>query len=131
MESMSWIKNRPLSIVLRVQLLVALVVVVIIGFLLDLHGAISALLGGMVSVISSAAFAIIISQHKGYTAGGTIRTALRAEAVKIILTVILLWVVLKSYENVNAFAFIGTFILTVLVHSMAIFVSDNTKNKIN
>lgn len=131
MESMSWIKNRPLGIALRVQLLVTLVVVVILGLLLDLHGAISALLGGMVSVISSAAFAIIISQHKGYTAGETIRTALRAEAVKIILTVILLWVVFKSYENVNALAFIGTFILTVMVHSMALFVSDNTKNKIN
>jgi len=102
-------------------------VAIVIALLLDLNGALSAILGGLVNIISSAAFAIIISHHQGYTASGTIRTALRAEAVKVILTVILLWTVFKNYENVNAFAFIGTFILTVLVHSMALFVSDNTK----
>ena len=128
---MSWIKNRPLSIVLRVQLLLTLIVAVVFGFLSDLHGAISAMLGGIVSLISSAAFAVIISRHKGYAAGEAIRTAVRAEIVKISLIVILLWVVFKSYESVNAFAFIGTFVLTVLAHSMALFVSDNIKNKIN
>ena len=128
---MSWIKNRPLSIVLRVQLLLTLIVAVVFGFLSDLHGAISAMLGGVVNLISSAAFAVIISRHKGYAAGEAIRTAVRAEIVKISLIVILLWVVFKSYESVNAFAFIGTFVLTVLAHSMALFVSDNIKNKIN
>ena len=124
---MSWIKNRPLYIVLRVQLLVAMVVAVVVWYFLGVQGAISALLGGLVSVISSAAFAIIISRHKGYTAGETIRTALRAESVKIILTVSLLWLVFKFYENVNAPVFIGAFILTVLVHSLALLIADDTK----
>lgn len=124
---MSWIKSRPLKIVLRVQLLITLVVAVAIGIFLGLQSAISAALGGGVSVISSAAYAIIVSHHKGYTAGETIRTALRAESVKIILTVILLWIVFKFYEDLNAFAFIGTFILTVLAYSMALLVSDDTK----
>jgi len=124
---MSWIKNRPLKIVLRVQLLITLVVAVAVGVFLGLQSAISAALGGSVSVISSAAYAIIVSHHKGYTAGETVRTALRAESVKIILTVSLLWVVFKFYENLNASAFIGTFILTVLAYSMALLVSDDTK----
>lgn len=124
---MSWIKNRPLKIVLRVQLLITLVVAVAIGIFLGVQSAISAALGGSVSVISSATYAIIVSHHKGYTAGETIRTALRAESVKIILTVILLWVVFKFYEDLNDFAFIGTFILTVLAYSMALLVSDDTK----
>ncbi|MER0202442.1 MAG: ATP synthase subunit I [Nitrosomonas sp.] len=124
---MSWIKNRPLKIVLRVQLLITLVVAVAIGVFLGMQSAISAALGGSVSVISSAAYAIIVSHHKGYTAGETVRTALRAESVKIILTVSLLWVVFKFYENLNASAFIGTFILTVLAYSMALLVSDDTK----
>ena len=124
---MSWIKNRPLYIVLRVQLLVAMVVAVVVWYFLGVQGAISALLGGLVSVISSAAFAIIISRHKGYTAGETIRTALRAESVKIILTVSLLWLVFKFYENVNAPVFIGIFILAVLVHSFALLIADDTK----
>ena len=124
---MSWIKNRPLNIVLRLQLLITLIVAVVIWFVLGFHGAVSAMLGGAVSVISSAAYAMIVSRHKGYTAEGTVRTALRAEAVKIILTVSLLWMVFKNYEDVNAFAFIGTFILNVLVYSMALLVSDDTK----
>ena len=124
---MSWIKNRPLKIVLRVQLLITLVVAVAVGVFLGMQSAISAALGGSVSVISSAAYAIIVSHHKGYTAGETLRTALRAESVKIILTVSLLWVVFKFYENLNASAFIGTFILTVLAYSMALLVSDDTK----
>ena len=124
---MSWIKNRRLNIVLRLQLFVTLIAAIVIWFFLSIHGAVSAVLGGAVSVISSAAFAIIVSRHKGYTAEGTIRTALRAEAVKIILTVSMLWMVFNNYENVNAFAFIGTFILNVLVYSMALFVSDDTK----
>ncbi|SDW61836.1 ATP synthase subunit I [Nitrosomonas oligotropha] len=124
---MSWIKNRPLKIVLRVQLLITLVVAVAVGVFLGMQSAISAALGGSVSVISSAAYAIIVSHHKGYTAGQTVRTALRAESVKIILTVSLLWVVFKFYENLNASAFIGTFILAVLAYSMALLVSDATK----
>jgi len=124
---MSWIKNRPLKIVLRVQLLITLAVAVAVGVFLGMQSAISAALGGSVSVISSAAYAIIVSHHKGYTAGETLRTALRAESVKIILTVSLLWVVFKFYENLNASAFIGTFILTVLAYSMALLVSDDTK----
>jgi len=123
----SWIKNRPLKIVLQLQLLVTSIVAVVIWLFLDIQSAVSAVLGGAVSVISSAAFAMIVSRHKGYTAEGTIRTALRAEAVKIILTVSLLWIVFKNYEDVSAFAFIGTFILNVLVYSMALLVSDETK----
>ncbi|MCB1984309.1 MAG: ATP synthase subunit I [Burkholderiales bacterium] len=126
----SWITIKPLLIVLRWQLVVTIAVAVALAPLMDMQSAISAFLGGMVSVISSAAFAIIVSRHKGYTAGGTIRTALRAEAVKIFLTIILLWTVFKLYDNVNAFAFIGTFILTVITHSLALFVSDS-KDKDN
>ena len=124
---MSWIKNRPLKIVLQLQLLVTSIVAVVIWLFLDIQSAVSAVLGGAVSVISSAAFAMIVSRHKGYIVEGTIRTALRAEAVKIILTVSLLWIVFKNYEDVNAFTFIGAFILNVLVYSMALLVSDDTK----
>ena len=121
----SWITVKPLLIVLRWQLVVTIAVAIALALLMDLQSAISAFLGGMVSIVSSAAFAIIVSRHKGYTAGGTIRTALRAEAVKIFLTIALLWIVFKLYDNVNAFAFIGTFILTVIMHSLALFVSDS------
>ncbi|MCB1934895.1 MAG: ATP synthase subunit I [Nitrosomonas sp.] len=125
----SWITVKPLQIVLRWQLLCTIMVSIAVVLLMDLESALSALLGGMVSVVSSAAFAVIVSRHQGYTAGGTIRTALRAEAVKILLTVLLLWLVFKLYENVNALVFIGTFIVTVILNSLALLVSDSKKNK--
>ena len=126
---MSWIKNRPLRAVLRVQLFLTLAVMIIIAVLSDVHSAISAMLGGMINLISSTVFAIIISHHRGYTAGEAIRTAVRAELIKISLIVVMLWIVFQKFENINAFAFIGTFILTVLAHSIALFVSDNVKIK--
>ncbi|SFP63067.1 ATP synthase protein I [Nitrosomonas cryotolerans] len=124
---MPWIKNRPLRIILIWQMLFVIVVAIVLGVWADLRSAVSAVLGGMVSIISSAAFALIVSNHRGYTASGTLRTALRAEAVKIIFTVILLWLVFKWYEDVNALAFVGTFAITVIVYSMALFISDDTK----
>lgn len=126
---MSWIKNRPLKIILRIQFLVTLIAVCGFWLLVDRHGGVSALLGGMISVATTAVYAIIVSQHSGYTAGAALRTALRAEAVKIVLTVGLLWIVFKYYESVNAFVFIGTFILTVLIYSLALLIADEAKSK--
>ncbi len=124
----SWTSVKPFVIVLRWQLYVTAAITIVLAALIGLPSALSAFLGGAVNIVSSAAFAIIVSRHKGYTADGTIRTALRAEAVKIILTIILLWTVFKLYDDVNALVFIGTFILTVIIHSLALFVSDS-KNR--
>ncbi len=124
---MPWVQNRPLRIVIQWQILLSIIAAFTFGLLIDLHGAISALLGGFVSVTSSFAFAIIISRHKGFTAGGTLRTALRAEAIKILVIVLLLWFVLVTYESVNTPVFIGTFVIAVIINSMALLVSDNAK----
>ncbi len=125
---MPWIKNRPLYVVLRIQFITTIIVAgVFLVFFDDLHSAISAMLGGVISVTSSAAFAIIVSNKSNYTASDTIRIALRAEAIKIVLIVSLLWAVFNFYVNVNALVFVGTFVLIVLVHSMALLVTDDTK----
>ena len=113
--------------VISAQLIITAVAAIGIGFWLGVHGVLSVLLGGMVSFVSSTAFALIISSHKGYSASDTVRIALRAEAVIIIL----LWAVLKNYENINVYAFIGVFIVTILAHSLALLVTDNVNNKIN
>ena len=128
---MSWINNKPLKVVICTQLIITVAIAIVIGFWLGMHGVMSVIFGGMVSFVSSMAFAIIISRHKGYSASDTVRTALRAEAVKIIIIIILLWAVLKNYENINVYAFIGVFIVTILAHSVALLVTDNVNNKIN
>ncbi|MBA4141442.1 MAG: ATP synthase subunit I [Nitrosospira sp.] len=124
---MPWIRNKPVRIVMRWQLIVTLAMVLASGLVWGIHGAASALLGGVISIISAAAFSAIISRYAGATAGGVLITAIKAEAVKIVVMVILLWLVLTLYTNVVAVGFIGTFALTVLVFGMALFVADDTK----
>lgn len=70
---------------------------------------------------------MIISISKGYTADDTVRIALRAEAVKIIIIVSLLWLAFKYYENINAVAFIGAFIFNVLIYSIVLLIADYKK----
>lgn len=124
---MPWTKNRPFYIVLCVQSISVFVLAVILWLLLGLHGALSVILGGAISVISTAAFVMIISISKGYTADDTVRIALRAEAVKIIIIVSLLWLAFKYYENINAVAFIGAFIFNVLIYSIVLLIADYKK----
>ena len=125
---MSWIKNKPLNTVLKVQVLVTFMAAFGVWVVHEeMHAAISAMLGGMISVASSAAYALLVSHHQGYAAGDAIRTALRAEAVKIILTIVLLWVAFRFYTSVNVITLIGTFILAVLTYSMALLVSEEVK----
>lgn len=124
---MPWIKNRPLRIIIRWQLLFTLIVALGCAIWVDDHSAFSALLGGFISVASSSAFALIVSLHKSNSASGVLRTALRAEAVKIIVIVISLWQVLTQFENINLIAFIGTFAAAVIINSMALLVSEDAK----
>jgi ATP synthase protein I len=112
---------------MRWQLIVTVAMVLTLGLVRGFHGAASALLGGVVSIISAAAFSAIISRYQGSTAGGVLITALKAEAVKIIVMVVLLWLVLTLYKDVVAVGFIGTFALTVLIFGMALFVKDDAK----
>ena len=50
--------------------------------------------------------------------------ALRAEAVKIGLALFLVWLVLTNYPQVAVAAFLGTFVVTMLIFAMAFFVRD-------
>ena len=124
---MSWIKNESLNLILRVQLLVTLLVAIVVGAVVGFQSAMSSMLGGSISVISTAVYALIISRHKGYSANGVIRAALRAEAVKIVLIVGLLWLVFKFYADLNVISFISTFALVILVYGIVLLVFENRK----
>ncbi|MBP0132076.1 MAG: ATP synthase subunit I [Nitrosospira sp.] len=124
---MPWIRNKPVRTIMRWQLIVTAVMVLILTPLWGLHGAVSAFLGGVVSIVAAAAYATIVSRYHGTTITGALKTALRAEAVKIVTMVALLWLVLTFYKDVVAVGFIGTFAITVLVFGMALFVPDDTR----
>ena len=116
--------RRPIRTVLRWQLLVTAGLTLVAGMVAGTHGALSAALGGAVSMCAGGVSAVVASLGDAQSAGGIVAGALRAEGVKIALIVILLWLVLATYADVVAPAFFGSFFATVLIFSMAFFVRE-------
>lgn len=122
---MPWIQSRPIRVTIYRQLIATVVIATLSGMQFGIDGAISAFLGGSISVVSVAVFALIVSRYSGTAASSVLITALKAEAAKIAVYLALLWLVLVFYKNVHMFGFIGTFVVTVLISSRALFVADN------
>lgn len=118
------IRSKPVRRVLVWQVVATVLMAVVAGLLTGIHGAASAALGGTVSVAAGLAFAMVMQSSNMQSADGTIVAALRAEATKIGLAVILLWLVLALYKDVVLIVFIGSFIVSILVFSMAFFIRD-------
>ena len=49
---------------------------------------------------------------------------LKAEGAKVLVMVVSLWLILMTYKEVVLIGFIGTFILSVIIFSMAIFLRN-------
>jgi ATP synthase protein I len=116
--------SRPIRTVLRWQLLVTAALALLAGVLAGGHGALSAALGGAVSVGAGWIAAKVAAKGKAESAGGVLVTAFKAEGIKIGLIAVLLWLVLASYAEVVVLAFLGSFMATILIFSMAFFVRE-------
>jgi ATP synthase protein I len=88
------------------------------------QGFVSGLLGGLVNVSAGVVFAMLVNVGRSTSAVGTLRTMIRAEAAKITVIVLLLWLVLSGYREVVHAAFFAAFIATVLVSQAAILIRD-------
>jgi ATP synthase protein I len=119
------IKSKPIRAVLAWQVVATVALALVSGLLEGQRGAVSAALGGSVGVLAGLGFAVVVQMSRDKSAGGTLVTALQAESVKIGLSVILLWAVLTAYGDVVAPACVGSFIVSILVFSMAFFVRDH------
>jgi ATP synthase protein I len=116
--------SKPVFIVLRWQLAATTALALAAGGLAGVHGAVSAIAGGLVSITAGLAAAFVASRGDTKSAGGLVVGALRAEGVKVGLIAILLWLVLKTYPDVVVIALIASFVVTVLIFAMAFFVRD-------
>lgn len=97
----------------------------IIGLVtMDVHGAISTALGGLVTVSATAVAAVVATLHRDNSAGSVLMAALRAEAVKITLIALLLALILTTYKSIVVLFFIGMFIFSILFSGIAIFFRD-------
>jgi ATP synthase protein I len=116
--------GKPVLTVLRWQLAATAALTLLSAVVAGVDGAISALTGGLIGVAAGLAAALVASMGNAKSAGGVVMAALRAEAVKIGLAVLLLGLVLVNYDAAVVGALIATFVVTLLIFSMAFFVRE-------
>jgi len=118
------LSTKPIRNVLKWQALATLAIAAIGGMWAGVHGALSAVLGGVVNMSACVVFAVVVAISRPVSAGGTVATLFRAEAGKILVIVLQLWLVLTGYKDIVLAAFFAAFVVTVLLFRMALFVRD-------
>jgi len=116
--------SKPMRVALRWQVIATVVLVLGAGLLQGVQGALSAAGGGLTSICAGVAAAYVASRGGARSAGGVLMTALRAEAIRIGLAVALLWLLLKNYDEAAVGVVVGSFIVTMLIFTMAFFVRE-------
>lgn len=116
---MRLLQLRPMRVVLRWQGIVTVALTAIAWLASGGHGSASAALGGLIGIVVAVAFATVASLGGASGAGIALLAVLRAEAVKIGLIVVLLWLVLTTYKEVAIVWFIGAFLASVLILAIA------------
>ena len=118
-----WRKFRP---VIGSQVLATIIIALIAAWNAGAHGAISAILGGLISIIAGLVFVLLTARNEVRSAGEVLLVAFKAEAAKLFLAILLLWLVLTLYEQVVVVGLIGSFVVSILIFGMALFASDKT-----
>jgi len=116
--------GKPIRVVLRWQFVATVCIAGLAGWLAGLHGAMSALAGGAISMMAGWASARVSARGRKVNAGEILLSAIMAEGVKLGVIGVLLGLAFWLYGEMVVPAFLGSFVLTVLIFSMAFFVSD-------
>ena len=117
--------SKPIRTVLRWQLIATIALIAVAAVAAGPDGALSAALGGLISIGAGLVSAAVAMLGKAESAGGVLLGALRAEGIKIGLMVVLLWLVLATYGDVVVLALVGSFALTALIFPMAFVVREH------
>jgi ATP synthase protein I len=117
--------RKPVLTVLKWQLLATMALVLVSAFVSGRPGALSALAGGAISITAGIAAALVASLGSARSPASVLLGALRGEAVKIVVALLLLWLVLSHYGEAVVGALIGSFIVTLLIFGMAFFVREH------
>src|SRR5260221_13600191 len=104
--------SRPIRIVLWWQVIATAGLAVVAAGFEGMHGAVSAMAGGSVSLIAGTASALGAARGGGKAAGGVLGGALGAEGVKIGLILGLLPPGLPAYRGIVMLAFFPSFLGT-------------------
>lgn len=106
------------------QAAATLLIAAIAGLWAGVHGALSAVLGGVINLSAGVVYAFVIAIAPGKTAGATMLALFRAEAAKILVIIGQLWLVLATYREAVLPALLAAFVVTVLLFRVALFVRE-------
>ena len=120
------LSTKPYRAVLLWQAAATLIIAAIAGSWVGMHGALSAVLGGVINLSAGVVYVFVLAIAPPRSAGATIAALFRAEAAKILVIIALLWLVLSTYHEAVLPALLATFIVTVLLSSVALFVRDSS-----
>ncbi len=118
------LSTKPFRRVLRWQATVTVGIAAIAGLWGGGHAALSAVLGGVINISAVVVYAVVLGVSSPTSAGGTVAAVFRAEAAKILVIILQLWLVLTMYKDVVPAAFFATFVITVLMFRLALLDRD-------
>lgn len=118
------LSTRPFRAVLIWQAAATLIIAVIAGFWVGIHGALSAMLGGVINLSAGVVYAFVLAIVPAKSAGATLAVLFRAEAAKILVIIGLLWLVLSTYREAVLPALLAAFIVTVLLFRIVLFIRE-------
>ncbi len=113
------LKSKPIRTVLVWQALATVAIAVVAGVWAGFDAALSAALGGTVTLTSTVVYAFVLGIGQTATAGASVVTMLRAEGAKVLVIILQLWLVLATYRDVVAAALFTAFVVTVLLFRTA------------
>ena len=121
--------NKVFKKMLQWQVIATLIVAIMAGIISGAHAGFSALIGGACVVIG-AYFASKIAQRSSKEAATVLVNLLKAEAVKIVIIVVLLFIAFKVYKQLVPFALIAGLAASALFSGAAMSKLDKTELEI-
>lgn len=109
------------------QLLIGTIIALILSLSINVHSGISFFAGIMPIVFGVIIASPIANKKDEGNPGSIVINALKAEAVKISIIVVALWLEFKFYQDLVPMALVGGLIMAALISGMAISGMNNIK----
>jgi len=109
------------------QLVFGIVVAIILGFIFTIHVGLSLLAGIMPVVLGVVVASPIANKKNKDNPASIVINALKAEAIKILLILVVLWLEFKFYSDLVPMALVFGLIAAALISAIAISNIDNIK----
>lgn len=119
--------NQAFKKAARWQIIVTLVFCVVYLLIGTVNAAVSTLLGGVVALTGGYAGVLMTGMQSEQSAGSVLITLLKAEAAKILVICLLLFMIFKLYNGLVPMALIGGLAAAVLVSGAGLGAVGNNK----